>query len=64
MWLNLCEFFLLFVLQNGFGMAPPYRDYTRRVCDVVLDGGKVWVAVPVLGVLENVGDGAVLEQQL
>lgn len=28
---NLCEFFLLFVFQNDLKMAPPYRDYTRRV---------------------------------
>lgn len=63
MWLNLCELFLLFVLQNDFNLAPPYRDYIRRVC--CADGGKVWVVVvPVLGALENVGDGAALEQRL
>lgn len=41
-WLNLCEFFLLFVLQNGFDLAPPYRDYTRRVCDVQTEGKFGW----------------------
>lgn len=53
-WLNLSEFSLLFVLQNAFDLAPPYGDYTRRVCDGVQEEGKFgWKA------LENAGDGAV-----
>lgn len=34
------KMFLLF-LQSGYELAPPYSDYTR-VCDVVLDGVRVW----------------------
>lgn len=61
MWLNLCDFFLLFVFQNDFELAPPYRDYTRRVCDVVQEEGKFgwWYRCWAWNVLENVGDGAV-----
>lgn len=27
--------FVHFVLQDDFELAPPYRDYTRMVCDVI-----------------------------
>lgn len=50
--------FCCFVLQNDFELAPPYRDYTRRVCDVVQREGKSGWWCP----LDNVGDGAVLQR--
>lgn len=57
---------ILFVVcfAEWFRPGPSVQRLHSQGMWCCADGGKVWVAVPVLGALENVGDGAVLEQQL
>lgn len=35
--------FVNFVLQDDYELPPPYRDYTRMVCDESFFGMRCWV---------------------